>query len=426
MQIATGAGLFLGAGAAVQQGEVVFSGQAAPSEEKGGQEPSLFTLLLTAAGARAGRAADANDGEAAPDKGKDAAPEDGTDQADGLMAQLTLMQVLLSGVNQQNGQSVQAQALAGVEAAEAASALPDSPTPDTEAILREGLEADFQALLLQTSNAAAEQPAPQAAASSGEGPPAEPAVAEQPGGMELPQAFPVSQPPAAASGSAGQAQTETGAEQEQQLPEQAQSAPGTAPVLQEEGDIAQTIAEAMRASGGQAQKKQDEQPSDDLSAARGAALLQAAAPQQAEQGEAALAVERAVNQFLEDFRGAQTAPREIRIVLEPESLGTLTISVTSTADGITAKIRTERKEVFEQMTGRIQSLISALESKGMTIKNVDVTYAGEQEPSYDQQDSGAGRQDQQPRRDNGGRQEEEAFSRLWQTQASGADTAQRP
>lgn len=102
------------------------------------------------------------------------------------------------------------------------------------------------------------------------------------------------------------------------------------------------------------------------------------------------AVEKAWNQFLNDFRAAEPGNSEIRIVLEPESLGVLTITVSHTESGISAKIRSEDRDVCAIMTGQIQKLIQSMESKGITVQDVDVEYGGMgQNFSFTQDNSGS-------------------------------------
>lgn len=86
------------------------------------------------------------------------------------------------------------------------------------------------------------------------------------------------------------------------------------------------------------------------------------------------AVERALNKFADDLMSIRGGSREIRIVLEPESLGVLTISVIKTESGISAKIRSEDKEIAAIISDHVQKLISSMQSKGITVSDVDVTY----------------------------------------------------
>lgn len=98
------------------------------------------------------------------------------------------------------------------------------------------------------------------------------------------------------------------------------------------------------------------------------------------------AVERALTSFTDDLTRFQGGSKEIRIVLEPEELGVLLISVVKTESGISAKIRSEDKEVAAIISGQLQKLISSMESRGLTVDNVDVAYSQlGQNTSFDQQ-----------------------------------------
>lgn len=86
------------------------------------------------------------------------------------------------------------------------------------------------------------------------------------------------------------------------------------------------------------------------------------------------AVEKALDRFLNDFRGAEADGSEIKLVLEPESLGELTILVSRTENGISAKIKSEDREVCAAISAHLQKLIQAMESKGVMVENLDVVY----------------------------------------------------
>ena len=89
----------------------------------------------------------------------------------------------------------------------------------------------------------------------------------------------------------------------------------------------------------------------------------------------AAAAEKALRRFEQDLRGLQNGKHEIKIVLEPESLGVLTISVIKTESGISAKIKSEDREVVAAINDQLQKLISSMESKGIRLEDVDVAYS---------------------------------------------------
>jgi flagellar hook-length control protein FliK len=89
------------------------------------------------------------------------------------------------------------------------------------------------------------------------------------------------------------------------------------------------------------------------------------------------AVAKALDSFLSDLNdlsAAGTEKSEIRIVLEPENLGVLTISVSRGENGISAKIRSDDRETCAAITDQIQRLIQSMESKGIRVEDVDVAF----------------------------------------------------
>jgi len=87
------------------------------------------------------------------------------------------------------------------------------------------------------------------------------------------------------------------------------------------------------------------------------------------------AVERALSRFADDIISVRGGSREIRIVLEPESLGVVTISVVKNENGISAKIKSEDREIAAIISDQVQRLVSSMESKGITVKDIDVAYS---------------------------------------------------
>lgn len=111
------------------------------------------------------------------------------------------------------------------------------------------------------------------------------------------------------------------------------------------------------------------------------------------------AVQRALNSFADDITSFSGSSKEITIILEPESLGVLTISVLKTEGGISAKIKSEDKEIAAIISGQLQKLIISMESRGLTVDNVDVAYNQmEQNTSFNQQNFSQAR-DNTARRD---------------------------
>lgn len=119
------------------------------------------------------------------------------------------------------------------------------------------------------------------------------------------------------------------------------------------------------------------------------ARFEAAAPEAAARAEAA---ERALMRFADDFREMRTGVREIRITLEPESLGELTISVRKTEDGIAARIFSPDRQVCSAVAEKLPLLQSAIEQSGLSMRELEIVYTP------------AGFQDSQAQSDPSGRQ----------------------
>lgn len=122
-------------------------------------------------------------------------------------------------------------------------------------------------------------------------------------------------------------------------------------------------------------------------AANGANQMQRGAEIKGEtMAEKTASIERALNSFTNDLRSLRSGNQEIRIVLEPESLGVLIISVLKTDSGISAKIKSEDKEVVAIISDQLQKLVSSMQNKGIKVNDVDVVYSQtEQNTNFTQQ-----------------------------------------
>ncbi len=97
------------------------------------------------------------------------------------------------------------------------------------------------------------------------------------------------------------------------------------------------------------------------------------------------AIERALNKFTDDLRSLRSGNQEIKIILEPESLGVLIISVIKNESGISAKIKSEDKEIVALISEHLQKLVSSMQSKGIKVNDLDVVYSQtEQNTSFTQ------------------------------------------
>ena len=128
-------------------------------------------------------------------------------------------------------------------------------------------------------------------------------------------------------------------------------------------------------ASGDMERSPDDRSGLEAAAAAGSGAASAAAGTAAggeTAAEKAAAVEKALNRFGDDLRSLRGGTHEIKIVLEPESLGVLTITVSKTEMGISAKIKAEDKEVVAAITDQLHKLISSMESKGIRLDDVDV------------------------------------------------------
>lgn len=106
----------------------------------------------------------------------------------------------------------------------------------------------------------------------------------------------------------------------------------------------------------------------------------------------AQAAERALMRFADDLREMRTGVREIRITLEPESLGELTISVRKTEDGLSARIFSPDRQVCSAVAEQLPLLQSAIEQSGLTMRELEIVYTPSGFQESQAQQGGSGRQ----------------------------------
>jgi flagellar basal-body rod modification protein FlgD len=118
-------------------------------------------------------------------------------------------------------------------------------------------------------------------------------------------------------------------------------------------------------SGFSALVSREESRNDAPGAAESSAyqMVSAAGTAEVTAAEKTTAVEKALSSFADDLRNIRGGSQEIQIVLEPESLGVLTISVIKTESGISAKIKSEDKEVAAIISSRSISLLPPWRAK---------------------------------------------------------------
>ncbi len=183
--------------------------------------------------------------------------------------------------------------------------------------------------------------------------------------------------------------------------------------------ITQTVAQAAQSAAGQGKSEQGEGgqstplPKERISEAD--AMHQPLTPfvhipgepsvAELETMEKTQAVHTALDRLTEDLQQLRATPTELQLTLEPQRLGTLTISLTMTERGLSAHIKTADREISELIGAQLGTLTDGLRDKGVTLDHVEVSYE-----SLAQQNgqSGKGQSFQ------GGRQQQEqsTFDRL--------------
>lgn len=98
------------------------------------------------------------------------------------------------------------------------------------------------------------------------------------------------------------------------------------------------------------------------------------AVQQIDNTELAQAIEKAIERFADDFRLAEVDARQITIRLDPEELGSMSITVAAENNVITAKIVTDNKEAASLLSAQIEQFLEAMEQKGIKVEKAEVIY----------------------------------------------------
>jgi flagellar hook-length control protein FliK len=79
--------------------------------------------------------------------------------------------------------------------------------------------------------------------------------------------------------------------------------------------------------------------------------------------------------FSQDLLELRTGVREIRITLEPESLGELTISVMKTDAGVSARIFSPDRDVCSAVADKLPVLLQSIEQNGLTMQELEIIHA---------------------------------------------------
>lgn len=121
------------------------------------------------------------------------------------------------------------------------------------------------------------------------------------------------------------------------------------------------------------------------------------AVQNVDNTELAQAIEKAIDRFAEDFRIAEVDVQHITIRLDPEELGSMSITVAAENNVITAKIVTDNKEAASLLSAQIEQFLETMEQKGIKVDKAEVTYnsqldLGSQTPNEHSGNAHGGRQ----------------------------------
>ena len=84
------------------------------------------------------------------------------------------------------------------------------------------------------------------------------------------------------------------------------------------------------------------------------------------------AVSRAMDQFETDFQSIKADGSTVRIALEPKELGSISITLSTGLNGVTAKIQTDNKDAASLISNQVQRMIQAMETKGVRVDSVEI------------------------------------------------------
>ncbi len=98
-----------------------------------------------------------------------------------------------------------------------------------------------------------------------------------------------------------------------------------------------------------------------------------AAPQQNEQ--LAKALETAMTRFTDDLRSVNASGNTVTIALDPEELGSVSITLVTENNALTAKIITDNKEAATMLSEQIQQFVDSMAEKGVTVEKTEVVYS---------------------------------------------------
>jgi flagellar hook-length control protein FliK len=82
-----------------------------------------------------------------------------------------------------------------------------------------------------------------------------------------------------------------------------------------------------------------------------------------------------MTRFTDDFRGVEASGSTVTIALTPEELGSVSITLTTENNALTAKIVTDNKEAASMLSEQIQQFVDSMAEKGVTVEKTEVVYS---------------------------------------------------
>jgi flagellar hook-length control protein FliK len=106
-----------------------------------------------------------------------------------------------------------------------------------------------------------------------------------------------------------------------------------------------------------------------------AGAMTAQAERTEELTELSQAVDRAIDQFETDFRSAEVDNGSMRIDLQPKELGSISITLATGLNGVTAKIQTGSADTASLISNQVERMIQTMRDNGVQVESVDVVYS---------------------------------------------------
>ncbi|MBE6913453.1 MAG: hypothetical protein E7472_00760 [Ruminococcaceae bacterium] len=86
------------------------------------------------------------------------------------------------------------------------------------------------------------------------------------------------------------------------------------------------------------------------------------------------AISKAMDSMTADLQSIDIQPSEITIALDPEELGSITITISSEENHLTAKITTSNKEAADLLSSQLDHYIQTMQEKGVKVDKAEVAY----------------------------------------------------